>query len=539
MASTCNPGGAGRWRPEYTEALKRAPRVVVLADHDGIGEKHAADVARSFHDAGVTDVRIVNFPELPESSDVSDWLATLQGSEDEKASALRCRVGDTPRWEADRVSTAIPVATLRERRGGRCWDSGRDVIDFVSAHEDEAEFLVERLVARGAVTWWGSPRGIGKTLIAHAVAIDLARKGQRVMLIDRDNPRRDLKRRMRSWGLEGIEPGRLRLFTRDEAPPLTDTAKWRSFPVGEYDLVVVDSFDSAAEGVGEQDSSRPSIAIAALLDVVRAADGPAALLLGNTIKSGSHSRGSGVIEDRLDIVYEIRDLTGWTCSGKREWWLELPPAGRDSWGERAARRKQRVVYRLGFIPTKFRIGEEPEPFIYEVNLALSPWALTEATGEVIEEGERARTAAAEERQRGLEQLNAELAREVRARATNGPITERDGAVPFLMARGLTRESARVLIAQGAGKDWSIVGEARRGSPRQLIPPDQEALIPSPAGNGAAYDPAQLRPGGDVMLAKRDDSGQPETARGEAATDAEKNVARIRPQYVRDSESSNA
>ena len=42
----------------------------------------------------------------------------------------------------------------------------------------------------------------------------------------------------------------------------------------EFDLVILDSLDSASEGVGEKDSSKPSMAIKALLDVcLRHADG--------------------------------------------------------------------------------------------------------------------------------------------------------------------------------------------------------------------------------------------------------------------------
>jgi len=94
-----------------------------------------------------------------------------------------------------------------------------------------------------------------------------------------------------------------------------------------YDLVILDSFDSATEGVGEGDSGKPSLAVAALLDVVRSTMGPAALVLGNTIKSGTHGRGCGIVEDRLDIVFEVRDATGLKPSGTKDWWLELRPRG--------------------------------------------------------------------------------------------------------------------------------------------------------------------------------------------------------------------
>src|SRR5262249_33791523 len=160
---------------------------------------------------------------------------------------------------------------------------------------------------------------------------------------------------------------------------------------------ILDSFDSAAEGIGEQDSSRPSLAVAALLDVVRATSGPAALVLGNTIKSGSHGRGSGIIEDRFDLVFEVRDVTGFRPSMRKDWFLALPAAGRDAWAERAARRKRRSQYRLAFIPTKCRIGEEPDPFAFEVNCASESWTCRDVTADLVQEGEAVQQAAEREK----------------------------------------------------------------------------------------------------------------------------------------------
>jgi len=88
------------------------------------------------------------------------------------------------------------------------------------------------------------------------------------------------------------------------------TRSGASLPYSDFDLVVVDAWDSMAEGMGEQDSSKPARALAPLLDVCHRENGTAVLLLGNTIKSAQHSRGSGVVEDRADIVYEVRDTTG-------------------------------------------------------------------------------------------------------------------------------------------------------------------------------------------------------------------------------------
>ncbi len=70
LDATCNPGGAGKWRPEYSETLRGA-HVVVIPDADKPGRGRAAAVAASL--AGVAaDVRTV---ELPGAKDATAWAA--------------------------------------------------------------------------------------------------------------------------------------------------------------------------------------------------------------------------------------------------------------------------------------------------------------------------------------------------------------------------------------------------------------------------------------------------------------------------------
>ena len=49
---TTNAGGAGKWREEYSRCLVGAQLVVVVADADAAGRKHAAEVAATLHAAG-------------------------------------------------------------------------------------------------------------------------------------------------------------------------------------------------------------------------------------------------------------------------------------------------------------------------------------------------------------------------------------------------------------------------------------------------------------------------------------------------------
>ena len=100
FAATCNPGGAGKWRREYSEFLRSA-NVVLLQDNDSSGETHVKVIAAAI--AGVAaSSRVICFSDLPPKSDVSDWL-DLGHTADE----LRRIVADTPTV----VSSAPALAT--------------------------------------------------------------------------------------------------------------------------------------------------------------------------------------------------------------------------------------------------------------------------------------------------------------------------------------------------------------------------------------------------------------------------------------------
>jgi hypothetical protein len=73
LVATTNAGGAGKWRPEYTAALK-GRRVFVLPDNDDPGRKHAQLVVESLAQVAAS-VRVIELPGLPIKGDVSDWLA--------------------------------------------------------------------------------------------------------------------------------------------------------------------------------------------------------------------------------------------------------------------------------------------------------------------------------------------------------------------------------------------------------------------------------------------------------------------------------
>ena len=76
FTATCNPGGANKWRAEYSESLRGAD-VVIIGDNDDAGRAHVAHVASSLHGIARR-VRVLDlgkaWSECQPKGDISDWI---------------------------------------------------------------------------------------------------------------------------------------------------------------------------------------------------------------------------------------------------------------------------------------------------------------------------------------------------------------------------------------------------------------------------------------------------------------------------------
>ena len=510
LVATTNAGGAGKWLSKYNEHL-RGRHVVIIPDSDKPGRLHADDVIRHLLPVAASVRRV----ELPGAKDATDWLA-----------------GGHTKDELVALASAEAVVTDSKPPDGKPspWSAAEPAHEFVTATEADAQFLDENhVLVPAGITELFSPRGLGKTLYALILAVLLASSDKRVLYINRDNPRGEVRRRLRACG---VTPGQaldsLKIITRENAPPLTDTAAWRAFPIAAYDVVILDSFDSCAEGIGEQDSARPSRAIAPLLDVARAMNGPAVLVLGNTIKSAAHSRGSGVIEDRADIVFEIRDATNLQPTGVKAWWEELPAAGADAWASRATRRKKRDKYRLAFVPSKFRIGEEPDPFCVELDLSTEPWSMKNVTMELIAAGDAAQMSA-EKAQEEKRQLAVQALRDVIATK----VVSLGQAVKLLQAHGLARDAARRAVDGCAG--WRL--EPGDGNLIILVPCNEKVIAGEEGDAGKPHQqPLSEGSSSPAHVAQGPENSQPAKPAPEAHFRDGLPLRRTPPQYRDDVES---
>jgi hypothetical protein len=169
--ATCNPGGVGKWRDEYSQVLAGA-NVVVVADHDEAGYRHARDVARSLKKVGAT-VRVV---QAAEGKDASDHLAAGRTVEEFESIDP----------ELDMLCNDA-VANNGSRKGQRAREPGASSLEA----EDRARYLVltpassiridrprwvwDKRIPIGGTTLMPGREGLGKTLLACWLAARLTR----------------------------------------------------------------------------------------------------------------------------------------------------------------------------------------------------------------------------------------------------------------------------------------------------------------------------------------------------------------------------
>jgi hypothetical protein len=117
LISTCNAGGAGKWRAIHAEHLKDRT-AIVIGDNDDAGCDHIKKVAKSL--GGIaSSVRLLELPGLPEKGDVSDWL-DAGGTVDEllklptTAPAAKAIVDGDSEKEEKRSQTDALVAFAKE-----------------------------------------------------------------------------------------------------------------------------------------------------------------------------------------------------------------------------------------------------------------------------------------------------------------------------------------------------------------------------------------------------------------------------------------
>lgn len=126
FVATTNVGGAGKkWEQHYTDALRGAS-VVIIADNDETGLKHAEGIAAQLHAAGIR-ARLIVLPGVGKKGDIFDWFY-IGKTEAE----LKELVKNTPLFEPRTEPASIEVDEQ-----GQQIDEPTNLIVFPGAALDE------------------------------------------------------------------------------------------------------------------------------------------------------------------------------------------------------------------------------------------------------------------------------------------------------------------------------------------------------------------------------------------------------------------
>ena len=218
MVATTMPGGAGKWLDIHTESLAGA-NVVVVADNDDVGKKHAIDVADSLRKAG-SNVQMRIAPGVKDVTDLLDAGKTLEDLAvfDENLDTLQSDPYSPilQKLEAlfqrdnisDQTKRARAEAILAELEpSGGVKNDGRLVDWHTFVHEterDEYDWLIPNLLERGERVMVVAAEGVGKTMLARQVALCASAglhpfkltgmKPIRTLMVDLENPERIIRR---------------------------------------------------------------------------------------------------------------------------------------------------------------------------------------------------------------------------------------------------------------------------------------------------------------------------------------------------------
>jgi hypothetical protein len=159
--ATTNPGGAGKWRDEYSVFL-RGNHVILLPDNDEPGRLHREQVARSLH-GRASSVRILELPNLLPKGDVSDWL-DAGGSPEE----LKGLAKNAPSW----MPTADASAAVAPSTRGFSLTSASNLL---AEPEEAVRWLVDGMLPHGGISALVAKPKVGKSTLARQLAVAVAR----------------------------------------------------------------------------------------------------------------------------------------------------------------------------------------------------------------------------------------------------------------------------------------------------------------------------------------------------------------------------
>lgn len=296
LLAVCNPGGAKKWREEYSACL-RSRSVAILYDNDDDGRTHRDMVIESLR--GIAgELRVVELPGLPPKGDVTDWFD--QGHDEVELGNLAAA---TPPLEAPTAPAPAPPPPAR------CMAYHAD--DLLDALLPEPRFLVRDRIPEGLIILAGRPK-MGKSwlalLLASAMGTGgyflgiLATKGKVAYLALEDPPKR-MKKRMKvmDWPRGATVDF---FFNMDPIGGTLDGLP-AFMEAGEYDLVIIDTLSRAMPvGVRTNDNAE-MVPVLGPIQQAAVQQGRAVLVIDHYRKAGLRSEGGDHLDEVMNATTKV------------------------------------------------------------------------------------------------------------------------------------------------------------------------------------------------------------------------------------------
>lgn len=277
LVATCNPMGANKWRPSYSQALK-GRRVCILPDNDEPGRLHRDLVINQL--AGLArSIQVLGLDGLPEGGDVLDWLDA--GHNVEELIALAGKA-ETHHAELYELLTYEDLCNL-----------------------PEPSWLVKPELVKGYLTCVYGPPHTGKSFLALHYALEVAQEFPVVYLIGENAT--GYKHRVKSWcDYYGKTPGQIRFIKQPvQLLDMQQVAKLQITLDGvKPALVIIDTLSKSYAG-GDENDARDMRTFAMACDSLRRLFECTVLVVHHTSRAGGNPRGSSVIEGDFDTLIEI------------------------------------------------------------------------------------------------------------------------------------------------------------------------------------------------------------------------------------------
>jgi hypothetical protein len=260
IAATCNPLGAGRWRPEFGQWLS-SKTAVILPDNDEAGRKHALTVAASIYETA-KEVLIIGLPGLPPKGDVTDFVQAGGTIDD-----LIDLVGRAEPWTPPPSDAEAPFSRLRFTR----------LNELLREPTEDVSFIWEQTLPTGGFSICSAKPKVGKSTLARNLAVAVARgesflgrptKKGKVLYLCLEEKRSEIANHFRKMG---VDSDQILIYTGTTPKDVLDDLK---LSVAEHVpvLVVIDPLSRVLRVPDFNDYGAMARGLEPLIDLARVSE---------------------------------------------------------------------------------------------------------------------------------------------------------------------------------------------------------------------------------------------------------------------------